>query len=95
METETKKRKPAWGDLGCFAATVSLVLLPNLVELRFDGDWSPEYSATISRLLPSYVAACLVLAVIAVFLACESFPSTLPSLPRALRCCFSRPALSS
>ncbi|MNU40295.1 hypothetical protein D3C71_290050 [compost metagenome] len=74
MEMETKKRKPAWGDIGWFAATAGLVLLPNFVDLRFDGDWSPEYSATISRLLPSYVAACLVVAVIAVFAGLRKFP---------------------
>lgn len=74
METETKKRKLAWGDIGWFVATVGLMLLPNFVDLRFDSDWSPEYSATISKLLPSYVAACLVAAIIAVFVGLRKFP---------------------
>jgi hypothetical protein len=72
METETKKRKLAWGDIGWFVATVGLMLLPNFVDLRFDRDWSPEYSATVSALLPSYVAACLVAAIIAVFVGLSS-----------------------
>jgi hypothetical protein len=74
METETKKRKPSWGEIVCFFATVGLMLFPNFVDLRFDGDWSPEYAATVSRLLPSYVAACLLVAVLAVFIGLRRFP---------------------
>lgn len=74
MEMETKKRKPAWGDIGWFVATVGLMLLPNFVDLRFDSDWSPEYSAAISRVLPSYVAACLAAGAIAVFVGLRKFP---------------------
>lgn len=74
METETKKRKPAWGDIGWFVATVCLMLLPNFVDIRFDSDWSPEYSATVSKLLPSYVAACLVAAILAVVIGLRKFP---------------------
>lgn len=76
MESETKKRKPAWGDIGWFVATVGLVLLPNFVDLRgfLDSDWTAEYSATVARLLPPYVAACLLAAVLAVFIGLRRFP---------------------
>jgi hypothetical protein len=74
METETKKRKPSWTDIGWFVATVGLLLLPNFVDLRFDGDWTPEYSATVARLLPSYVAVCVLAAILAVFIGLRRFP---------------------
>jgi hypothetical protein len=76
METETKKRKPSWVDIGWFVATVGIVLLLNFIDLSdfLASDWSAEYSATVARLLPPYVAACLLAAILAVFIGLRRFP---------------------
>lgn len=76
MGTETTKPRPSPGAIAWFFATVGLAVLAHFADLGtfINSDWSAEYSASISRILPPYIAACAVIAVLAVIIGLRRFP---------------------